>query len=202
MKTDLSSLDFKKENGLIPAIIQDAVSGKVLMLGFMNAEALSITQESGKVTFYSRSKQRLWTKGETSHNFFYVKSISTDCDNDTLLIKVNPVGPACHEGYDTCFQEVNQAGDFILQLESLIADRKVNPQKGSYTTSLFESGIQKIAQKVGEEAVETILEAQATNDQAMIYEASDLVYHLLVLLQAKGLSWSDVVNQLIAKHKK
>ena len=119
-----------------------------------------------------------------------------------FLIKVNPVGPACHEGYDTCFQEVNQAGDFILQLESLIADRKVNPQKGSYTTSLFESGIQKIAQKVGEEAVETILEAQATNDQAMIYEASDLVYHLLVLLQAKGLSWSDVVNQLIAKHKK
>ena len=202
MKFDLSNIIFDQSSGLIPAIIQDDSTGKVLMLGYMNAEALAYTQSSGRVTFYSRSKQRLWTKGETSNNFLHVISISTDCDNDTLLIKVHPQGPTCHEGYDTCFQEVNRNTDFIKELEGLIVDRKNNPKAGSYTTSLFESGLQKIAQKVGEEAVETILEAQANNNPALVYEASDMIYHLLVLLQAKGTSWQAVIDELIKKHQK
>lgn len=202
MKTDLSNIRFDESTGLMPAIIQDDATGKVLMLGYMNEAALKATQSSGQVTFYSRSKQRLWTKGETSGHFLQLISISTDCDHDTLLIKVNPQGPTCHEGFDTCFREENEHPDFIQTLESVILDRKINPKRGSYTTSLFESGIQKIAQKVGEEAVETILEAQANDDRAMIYEASDLVYHLLVLLQAKGITWSDVIRQLKEKHNK
>lgn len=202
MKTDLSNIRFDESTGLMPAIIQDDATGKVLMLGYMNEAALKATQSSGQVTFYSRSKQRLWTKGETSGHFLQLISISTDCDHDTLLIKVNPLGPTCHEGFDTCFREENEHPDFIQTLESVIQDRKINPKRGSYTTSLFESGIQKIAQKVGEEAVETILEAQANDDRAMIYEASDLVYHLLVLLQAKGITWSDVIRQLKEKHNK
>lgn len=202
MKTDLSNIRFDESTGLIPAIIQDDSTGKVLMLGYMNEEALNATLSSRMVTFYSRSKRRLWTKGETSGHFLQLISISTDCDDDTLLIKVNPKGPTCHEGFDTCFREENEHPDFINTLEAVILDRKVNPKKGSYTTSLFESGIQKIAQKVGEEAVETILEAQANDDKAMIYEASDLVYHLLVLLRAKGIAWSDVIQLLKEKHKK
>lgn len=202
MKTDLSTINYDADTGLIPAIIQDLETEKVLMLGYMNAEALAKTIESKQVTFYSRSKQRLWTKGETSGHFLDLVSIATDCDCDALLIKAKPHGPTCHEGYDTCFQEKNSSLDFIKELESVISDRKAHPVAGSYTTSLFESGIQKIAQKVGEEAVETILEAQSNDHKALIYEASDMIYHLLVLLKARNLSWSDVIDQLIEKHKK
>jgi phosphoribosyl-AMP cyclohydrolase / phosphoribosyl-ATP pyrophosphohydrolase len=202
MKSDLSNLKFDPSSGLIPVIIQDDATNKVLMLGYMNQAALNQTQSTGLVTFYSRSKQRLWTKGETSGHFLTLVSIATDCDNDTLLIKALPHGPTCHEGYDTCFQEQNQNGDFIRELERLIIDRKNNPKPGSYTTSLFESGVQKIAQKVGEEAVETILEAQSGNTDALVYEASDMVYHLLVLLQAKDSSWQAVLDKLIKKHQK
>lgn len=205
MKTDISSIKFDAVTGLIPAIIQDETTGKVLMLGYMNAESIVKTIETKQVTFFSRSKNRLWTKGEVSGHFLELKQIATDCDEDTLLIKVNPNGPTCHEGYDTCFQEINTMpanADFILELEKLIADRKSNPKVGSYTTSLFDAGITKIAQKVGEEAVETILEAQLTDDKAFLYEASDMIYHLLVLLRAKNLTWSQVVDELIKKHKK
>jgi phosphoribosyl-ATP pyrophosphohydrolase/phosphoribosyl-AMP cyclohydrolase len=172
------------------------------MLGYMNGEAVLKTIETKRVTFYSRSKKRLWTKGEVSGHYLDLALIATDCDEDTLLVKVNPQGPTCHEGYDTCFQEENTSTNFISELEAIIEDRKTHPVAGSYTTSLFDSGVQKIAQKVGEEAVETILEAQTNNDKALIYEASDMIYHLLVLLKARNLSWSDVVNQLIEKHKK
>ncbi len=202
MKTDISAIQFDKNTGLIPAVIQDDVTGKVLMLGYMNSEAILKTIETKRVTFYSRSKQRLWTKGEVSGHFLDLVLMATDCDEDTLLVKVNPNGPTCHEGHDTCFQEINKNSDFISELEAVIHDRKVNPIAGSYTTSLFESGIQKIAQKVGEEAVETILEAQSNDDKALVYEASDMIYHLLVLLKAKNLSWTDVVNQLKDKHRK
>ncbi|MEP7323033.1 MAG: bifunctional phosphoribosyl-AMP cyclohydrolase/phosphoribosyl-ATP diphosphatase HisIE [Saprospiraceae bacterium] len=202
MKSNLSNLKFDADSGLIPVIIQDDATNKVLMLGYMNQEALSQTQSTKQVTFYSRSKQRLWTKGETSGHFLSLISIATDCDNDTLLIKVIPHGPTCHEGYDTCFQEENKQVDFMKELEGLIIDRKNNPRPGSYTTSLFESGVQKIAQKVGEEAVETILEAQSDNTNALVYEASDMIYHLLVLLQAKDSSWQDVLDELIKKHQK
>lgn len=202
MKSDISNLIFDTTSGLIPVIIQDDATHKVLMLGYMNQEALDRTQSTKQVTFYSRSKQRLWTKGETSGHFLSLISIATDCDNDTLLIKVTPHGPTCHEGYDTCFQEENKSGDIIKKLEGLIADRKNNPKPGSYTTSLFESGVQKIAQKVGEEAVETILEAQSANADALVYEASDMIYHLLVLLQAKDSSWQAVLDELIKKHQK
>lgn len=201
MKSDLSQLQFDPVTGLIPAIIQDDNTGKVLMLGYMNQEALDQTLSSGKVCFFSRSKQRLWTKGETSGHFLHFHSASTDCDNDTLLIKAIPDGPTCHEGYDTCFQEVNESTDFILALERLIADRKLNPKEGSYTTSLFQMGVQKIAQKVGEEAVETILEAQTDRLDHLVYESSDLIYHLLVLLHEKGTSWQAVIDQLKKKHK-
>jgi phosphoribosyl-ATP pyrophosphohydrolase/phosphoribosyl-AMP cyclohydrolase len=200
MKTDLSQIRYDAGTGLIPAVIQDETTGKVLMLGYMNREALEKTQSTGKVTFYSRSKQRLWTKGETSGHFLHLRSIATDCDDDTLLIKVRPEGPTCHEGFDTCFRETNRSMDFIQDLENIIKDRKANPKAGSYTNSLFDSGVQKIAQKVGEESVETILEAQAPGKEALVYEASDLVYHLLVLLQAKDSSWEEVIDQLKLKH--
>ena len=200
MKTDLSQIRFDADTGLIPAVIQDEKTGKVLMLGYMNRESLELTRSTGKVTFYSRSKQRLWTKGETSGHFLYLRSMATDCDDDTLLIKVHPDGPTCHEGFDTCFREDNQSVNFIEELENIIRDRKANPKTGSYTTSLFEAGIQKIAQKVGEESVETILEAQAPGKDALVYEASDLVYHLLVLLQAKDASWQEVIDRLKQKH--
>jgi phosphoribosyl-ATP pyrophosphohydrolase/phosphoribosyl-AMP cyclohydrolase len=201
MKFDLNHLQFDPVTGLIPAIIQDDQTGRVLMLGYMNQEALDLTRSTGKVTFFSRSKQRLWTKGETSGHFLSFRGVSTDCDSDSLLIKAIPEGPTCHEGYDTCFREVNEQDDFISVLERLIADRKLNPKEGSYTTVLFKSGIQKIAQKVGEEAVETILEAQTGNKDNLVYESSDLIYHLLVLLHEKGSSWQEVVDQLKKKHK-
>jgi phosphoribosyl-ATP pyrophosphohydrolase/phosphoribosyl-AMP cyclohydrolase len=196
MKPDFS----KYTDGLIPAIIQDAVSNKVLMLGFMNADALNKTNAEGKVTFFSRSKQRLWTKGETSNNFLLVKEIISDCDNDTLLIKAIPTGPVCHTGADTCFKETNSS--FSLEkLESIIADRKNNPTESSYTTSLFAKGINKIAQKVGEEAVELVIESKDDNKEKFLNEAADLLYHYLVLMQAKNYKLEDVVSVLAERHK-
>ncbi len=193
----------KEESGLIPAIIQDQHSNKVLMLGFMDKEAYEKTVQSGQVTFYSRTRKRLWTKGEESGNFLNVVSITADCDEDTLLIKAIPVGPVCHTGADTCWEEPNPTDDFyfLKTLENFIAKRKAEMPKGSYTTSLFESGTAKIAQKVGEEAVETVIEAMANNDERLIYEASDLVYHLIVLLAHKGYSLSDLATELKKRHK-
>jgi phosphoribosyl-ATP pyrophosphohydrolase/phosphoribosyl-AMP cyclohydrolase len=193
--------DFLKyTDGLIPVIIQDATTQKVLMLGFMNEEAFTKTQSESKVTFFSRSKQRLWTKGETSGNFLLVKEIMTDCDNDTILIKAQPVGPVCHTGADTCFNEINPA--FTLQkLEDIIADRKNNPSDNSYTSSLFKKGINKVAQKVGEEAVELVIESKDDNKEKFLNESADLLYHYLVLLQAKNISLNDVINVLAERHK-
>ncbi|MDR0427119.1 MAG: bifunctional phosphoribosyl-AMP cyclohydrolase/phosphoribosyl-ATP diphosphatase HisIE [Dysgonamonadaceae bacterium] len=195
-------LDFDKMNGLIPAIIQDDQTNKVLMLGFMNEEALEKTQETRKVTFFSRTKNRLWTKGEESGNFLNVVSIQEDCDNDTLLIKVNPVGPVCHKGTDTCFNEKN-AEDmmFLKYLQDFIVRRRQEMPEGSYTTSLFNSGVGRMAQKVGEEAVETVIEAMNGNDERLLYEGSDLLYHLIVLLTYKGYRIEDLVNELKNRHK-
>ncbi len=195
-------MDFKKLNGIIPAIIQDSLTNRVLMLGFMNQEALHKTKEEGKVTFFSRTKKRLWTKGEESGNFLYVEEILEDCDTDTLLIKVRPVGPVCHTGSDTCFDEQNRGGlAFIAQLQELIHQRKKEMPAKSYTTSLFEAGINKMAQKVGEEAVELVIEAKDTNDDLFLGEAADLVYHLLVLLSARGYGIEDVAGLLEQRHR-
>jgi len=205
MKTlkEISQLDFDKTGGLIPAIIQDAETQVVLMMGYMNSEALAKTKMSGKVTFFSRTKNRLWTKGEESGNFLNVVSIGVDCDNDTLLIKANPVGPVCHTGNDTCFEEVNTSNDilFLSFLQDFIDRRKIEMPEGSYTTKLFSEGTRKIAQKVGEEAVETIVGAMANDNENLIYEASDLLYHLIVLLSDKGLRIEDVVKELKSRHK-
>ena len=195
-------LDFEKMGGLIPAIIQDSCTGKVLMLGFMNEEALVKTEEIGKVTFYSRTKNRLWTKGETSGNFLNVVSIAADCDNDTLLIKVKPVGPVCHTGSDTCFGETNQTDLFFLSyLQDFIDKRKAEMPEGSYTTSLFKKGVNRMAQKVGEEAVETVIEATNGTDEGFLYEASDLIYHLIVLLTSKGHRIEELAQELKKRHK-
>lgn len=196
------NIDFNKMDGLVPAIIQDAVTQKVLMLGFMNEEALAKTNETQKVTFFSRTKNRLWTKGEESGNFLNVVSITPDCDNDTLLIKVNPVGPVCHTGTDTCWGESNQ-GDatFLKYLQDFITVRYNEMPEGSYTTSLFKKGINRMAQKVGEEAVETVIEATNGTEEGFLYEASDLVYHLIVLLTAKGYSLDDIGRELKKRHK-
>jgi phosphoribosyl-AMP cyclohydrolase / phosphoribosyl-ATP pyrophosphohydrolase len=196
-----NEIDFTKLNGLVPCIVQDASSSVVLMLGFMNAEALDQTIRDKRVTFFSRSKQRLWTKGETSGNFLNVVDILADCDQDTLLIKANPVGPACHTGADTCFNEVN-SGWNLVALQKVIADRKTNPKEGSYTTTLFNSGMNKIAQKVGEEAVELVIESKDDNKDLFLNEAADLMYHYLVLLQAKGFSLRDVEDVLKGRHAK
>lgn len=195
--------DFEKLNGLVPAVIQDATTLRVLMLGFMNEEAFTKTVAENRVTFYSRTKNRLWTKGEESGNFLNVVSITTDCDNDTLLIKVNPVGPVCHTGTDTCWGEVNEANSlaFLTGLEQVIATRKQNPDDSSYTSSLFKKGINKIAQKVGEEATEVIIEAKDNNDELFLNEAADLLFHYLILLQAKGKKLSDVVGVLQSRRK-
>lgn len=193
--------DFSKyADGLIPVIVQDAVSNKVLMLGFMNEEALNKTNAEGKVTFYSRSKQRLWTKGETSNNFLFVKEVIVDCDNDTLLIKADPAGPVCHTGADTCFSE-NNSSFSLEKLEAVIVDRKNNPSEASYTSSLFAKGINKVAQKVGEEAVELVIESKDDNKEKFLDEAADLLYHYLVLLQAKDYKLEDVVNILGQRQK-
>ena len=199
---DISQIDLKKMGGLVPAIIQDSQTMKVLMLGFMNEEAVAKTQEIGKVTFFSRTKNRLWTKGEESGNFLNVVSILIDCDNDTLLIKAKPVGPVCHTGADTCFDEINPKGDvqFLSYLQDFIDKRKAEMPEGSYTTSLFTKGTRKITQKVGEEAVETIIGAMANDDENFIYEAGDLLYHLIVLLTHKGYRIEDIVRELQKRH--
>ncbi len=193
--------DFSKyADGLVPAIVQDARTGKVLMLGFMNEAALRQTQVLGKVTFFSRSKQRLWTKGEESGHFLLLQEIRLDCDQDTLLCTVNPAGPVCHTGADTCFDETNTPAGFLGQLETIIADRKQQSAGQSYTRSLFEKGTHKIAQKVGEEAVELVIEALRNDDDLFVNEAADLLFHYLVLLQAKGFALKDVVAVLEARH--
>jgi phosphoribosyl-ATP pyrophosphohydrolase/phosphoribosyl-AMP cyclohydrolase len=193
--------DFLKyADGLIPVIVQDAVSNKVLMLGFMNEEALNKTNAEGKVTFFSRSRQRIWTKGETSNHFLLVKEIIADCDNDTLLIKASPTGPVCHTGADTCFNE-NNSSFSLYTLEEVIADRKNNPSTESYTSSLFAKGLNKVAQKVGEEAVELVIETKDDNKEKFLNEAADLLYHYLVLLQAKNYKLEDVIDILGKRHK-
>ena len=197
-------VDFSKlGNGLVPAIIQDDKTNKVLMMGFMNEEALAKTEKEGKVTFYSRTKNHLWTKGEESGTFLNVVSISPDCDNDTLLIKVNPVGPTCHKGTDTCWGETNEKSDinFLAHLQDFIDMRKKEMPEGSYTTSLFTKGTRKITQKVGEEAVETIIGAMANDDENFLYEGADLLYHLIVLLTHKGYRIEDLARELKTRHK-
>ncbi|MDR0962892.1 MAG: bifunctional phosphoribosyl-AMP cyclohydrolase/phosphoribosyl-ATP diphosphatase HisIE [Mediterranea sp.] len=198
------NLKFEKMNGLIPAIIQDADTNKVLMLGFMNEEAYRKTVESGQVTFFSRTRNRLWTKGEESGNFLNVVSIKEDCDSDTLLIKAHPQGPVCHTGTDTCWNEANKPEPvlFLKELQDFIDRRHTEMPEGSYTTSLFRDGINKIAQKVGEEAVETVIEATNGTDDRLIYESADLIYHLIVLLTAKGYRIEDLANELQERHGK
>ena len=194
-------IEFNKyPDGLVPTIVQDATTNVVLMLGFMNKAALDKTYELGKVTFFSRSKQRLWTKGEESGNFLMVQEVLIDCDKDTLLVKAKPVGPVCHTGAATCFEEANQAPGFLPQLEAIIADRKNNPTESSYTASLFAKGINKIAQKVGEEAVELVIEAKDDNSELFKNEAADLLFHYLILLQAKGYSLGDIEAVLKERH--
>ncbi len=189
-------------NGLIPAIIQDAKSNRVLMLGFMNKEAYKRTKKEGKVTFFSRTRNQLWTKGEESGNFLYVKEILKDCDQDTVLIKAEPAGPVCHTGNDTCFNEINHGDiDFLTSLQNLIQQRKRDMPDNSYTTKLFARGINKIAQKVGEEAVELVIEAKDDDDNLFLNEAADLMYHLMVLLTAKGYALEDVTKILESRHR-
>ncbi|WP_209400230.1 bifunctional phosphoribosyl-AMP cyclohydrolase/phosphoribosyl-ATP diphosphatase HisIE [Pseudozobellia sp. WGM2] len=198
------TVDFNKNaDGLVPAIIQDAKTKNVLMLGYMNEEALKKTQETEKVTFYSRSKQRLWTKGEESGNFLNLIDIKVDCDNDTLLVYVEPVGPTCHTGSDTCWNENNTSNfGFISELERVIEQRRTaSDASKSYVASLFEKGINNIAQKVGEEAVETVIEAKDDNDDLFLYESADLLFHYLILLQAKGFTLKDIEKELQKRHK-
>ena len=195
-------IDFEKMGGLVPAIIQDATTRQVLMLGFMNEEAYQKTLDTGHVTFWSRTRQTLWTKGETSGHFLNLVSMQIDCDNDTLLVKVHPVGPTCHTGTDTCWGESNDTNPllFLTELQDFINKRKEEMPEGSYTTKLFKDGVNKIAQKVGEEALETVIEATNGNNDHLIYEASDLLYHLLVLLTDKGLRIEDVAAELQKRH--
>ena len=195
-------INFDKMNGLVPAIIQDATTRKVLMLGFMNKEAYEKTVETGKVTFYSRTKERLWTKGEQSGNFLNVVSIQNDCDQDTLLIQVHPTGPVCHTGTDTCWGEKNEANPllFLSELQDFIEKRYQEMPEGSYTTSLFKDGLNRMAQKVGEEALEAVIEAVNGSNERLIYEGSDMLYHLIVLLTAKGMRIEDMASELLQRH--
>ena len=202
MMINQMTLDFNKMGGLIPAIIQDVDTQKVLMLGYMNEEAYQKTLDTGIVTFFSRTRQTLWTKGETSGNFLHLVSIKADCDQDTLLIQVHPDGPVCHTGTETCWGEENKQDIlFLKDLQDFIDKRHQEMPEGSYTTSLFQSGINKIAQKVGEEAVETIIEACNGTDERLIYEGSDLLYHLIVLLTSKGYRIEDLANELRERHQ-
>lgn len=194
-------IDFSKLDGLVPCVVQDAVTSRVLMVGFMNEEAYEKTLSEKRVTFFSRTKRRLWTKGETSGHYLEVVDILIDCDEDTLLVKANPHGPTCHTGADTCFNETNSSWT-LEALEKLVRDRKQNPQPGSYTNTLLEKGINKVAQKVGEEAVELIIEAKDDNKKLFLGEAADLMYHYLVLLIAKGYSLSEVLEVLAERHNK
>lgn len=198
MKPDFS----KYHDGLLPAIIQDYKTSKVLMLGFMNEEAFVKTEETGKVTFYSRSKQRLWTKGEESNNFLHVKQVLLDCDQDTLLIKAEPAGPTCHTGADTCWSEKNHSDDFLSYLEEIIELRRKSSDETSYVRQLFGKGINKIAQKVGEEATEVIIEAKDNNEELFLNEGADLLFHFIVLLRAKNVSLQDVIYVLKQRHSR
>ncbi len=197
MEKLIDKVDFSKNKGLVPAIIQDKTTGAVLMLGYMNKRALKKTLETKKVTFYSRSKERLWVKGESSGNFLELKSIKLDCDGDSLLVKVKPVGPVCHKGSDTCWKEKNKGQfSFIYDLERIARKRKESPSEKSYTSTLFKKGINKIAQKVGEEAVELVIEAKDDNPNLFKGEFADLLYHMTVLLVQKGITWSEVLETL------
>ena len=197
------NIDFNKGNGLVPVIVQHYKVNTVLMLGYMNEEAFEKTKELGKATFFSRSKNRLWTKGETSGNYLIVKDILVDCDQDTILIKADPQGPTCHTGSDTCFNEVvKSSDDFLYQLEEIIFDRKNNPTEKSYTASLFQKGINKIAQKIGEEATEVIIEAIDNNRERLKEETADLLYHLIVLLSEKDISLYEISEVLRNRHSK
>ena len=200
MSNEFGNLDWAKGDGLLPVIVQDAANLRVLMLGYMNAEALATTRASGFVTFYSRGKQRLWKKGETSGHVLELVSVEADCDNDTLLVLANPQGPTCHLQRASCFPEA--PGDFLADLDALIAQRQRERPAGSYTTGLFEGGVRRIAQKVGEEGVETALAAVAQDDQALLGEAADLVFHLTVLLRSRGLSLHDAVQVLEQRYRK
>lgn len=195
-------IDFEKQGGLVPAIIQDNTTKNVLMLGYMNREAYDKTVASGKVTFWSRSRNCLWTKGETSGNYLNLVSIKVDCDNDTLLVKVNPQGPACHLGTDTCWEEENNANPllFLTELQNFINKRHEEMPEGSYTTSLFKDGLNRMAQKVGEEALEAVIEATNGTNERLIYEASDMFYHLIVLLTSKGMRIEDIAKELQIRH--
>jgi phosphoribosyl-AMP cyclohydrolase / phosphoribosyl-ATP pyrophosphohydrolase len=196
-------IDFEKySDGLVPAIVQDANTNIVLMLGFMNEESYNKTIQNKLVTFFSRSKQKLWTKGETSNNYLHLVDIKTDCDNDTILIKAKPDGPVCHTGSDTCFNEKNVSENFLFKLEKIVAERKESPTENSYTSSLFKKGINKIAQKVGEEAVELVIEAKDDDNEKFLNEAADLLFHYLILVKEKGNSLNDVVNILEERHRK
>ena len=198
----LMEIDFEKQGGLVPAIIQDSITNNVLMLGYMNQEAYEQTIKTGKVTFWSRSRQCLWTKGETSGNFLNLVSIKSDCDNDTLLVRVNPVGPACHLGTDTCWGEKNEANPllFLTELQDFINKPHEEMPEGSYTTSLFKDGLNRMAQKVGEEALEAVIEATNGTNERLIYEASDMFYHLIVLLTSKGLRIENIAQELQVRH--
>lgn len=199
----MKNIDFSKNrDGLVPAIIQDASTKNILMLGYMNEEAYQKTMETGKVTFFSRTKNRLWTKGEESGNFLHLAEVKLDCDRDTLLISVKPEGPTCHQGTDTCWAENNeQTYGFLSTLEEVIADRKNNLNDNSYVASLFKKGINKIAQKVGEEAVEVVIEAKDNDENLFLNESADLLFHYLILLKAKGYALQDVVDILKSRHK-
>ncbi|WJV65318.1 bifunctional phosphoribosyl-AMP cyclohydrolase/phosphoribosyl-ATP diphosphatase HisIE [Pectobacteriaceae bacterium CE70] len=197
-----SQLDWQKTDGMLPAIVQHAISGEVLMLGYMNQEALHVTEESGKVTFFSRTKQRLWTKGESSGHFLHVVSITPDCDNDTLLVLANPIGPTCHLGNTSCFSPASSEWQFLYQLEQLLAERKNADPASSYTARLYASGTKRIAQKVGEEGLETALAATVHDREELTNEAADLMYHLLVLLQNQDLNLATIINRLKERHTK
>ena len=201
------TIDFSKGDGLVPAVVQDAVTGKVLMLGYMNEEAYRLTLDRRLVTFWSRSRKRIWTKGETSGNFLQLREILADCDGDTLLVKAIPSGPVCHTGSDTCFGEDNEPAEisspeFLFYLESVIKDRRDNPAEGSYTNHLFSRGLNKIAQKVGEEAVELIIESKDDDKELFLGEAADLMYHFLVLLAQKDSTLAEVVEVLKERHSR
>ncbi|MBA0218730.1 bifunctional phosphoribosyl-AMP cyclohydrolase/phosphoribosyl-ATP diphosphatase HisIE [Pectobacterium brasiliense] len=197
-----NQLDWEKTDGMLPVVVQHAVSGEVLMLGYMNQDALKTTEESGKVTFFSRTKQRLWTKGESSGHFLNVVSITPDCDNDTLLILVNPIGPTCHLGTSSCFSPAASDWTFLYQLEQLLAERKHADPDSSYTARLYASGTKRIAQKVGEEGLEAALAATVHDREELTNEAADLMYHLLVLLQDQDLDLATIINRLKARHNK
>lgn len=196
----IAGLDWEKQGGLLPAVVQDAGNGRVLMLGYMNREALEATLDTGHVTFWSRSKERLWTKGETSGNTLAVVSIEADCDSDSLLVAAKPNGPTCHTGDTSCF--ASAPGDFLAELDTLIRERQLDRPDGSYTAKLFASGTKRIAQKVGEEGVETALAAVAENDETLLGEAADLIYHLTVLLRSRGLSMHGAIDVLKSRHRK